>query len=517
VISLRNRSPGAVPAAKPFDLREVRRRQGSSAFKAALLMIGLAFLAVVSAMLIVVTGWLSLAVVLVLVLCGLLLWDFRIGAVALMVFLPLAGIRFLPSFKGLNAQNLLLFGTLLSYGLLRMMHKVEYRVIDKRLVLAYLLPFLVAGFIGSGHAHAIAALALKSSDAGAVSGRGGFLLYYVIKPGLLIVMAWLIAAAVRQAKDHRRFLTAFTFGAIVPALFIAIYLPLSGVSLTQLVNFRSFFSVLGMHSNQLAVALNFGFACLLFAGIEAQTTGRRIFLLGSAAFVAATLVLTFSRGGYLGLALILAAYVVHYREGGKLLIGLLVLGIAAFFVPDAVVERVTLGITHGSRADLSSGRIDDLWLPLLPKVLESPVFGHGLLYVGRSDLVTGGRMMAAAQAHNAYLDLLLDAGLIGLLLVTWFLSTVFRDFRRLSHEDPDPVMRGFFRGAAVGLLSWLLQAFFDDRLFPNQPQVMFWMAYGIMLGRDARLIKGWRPLKAAARAPLKPYSHRIAPVRSLPR
>ena len=82
MISLRNRAPSATQAAKPFDLREAQRRRGQSAFKGALLMLGLGFLAVISALLIVVTGWLSLAVVLVLVLCGLLLWDFRIGAVA---------------------------------------------------------------------------------------------------------------------------------------------------------------------------------------------------------------------------------------------------------------------------------------------------------------------------------------------------------------------------------------------------------------------------------------------------
>ena len=506
----RRGAPAALPAPPQFDIGKLRQKRRSSSMGSAFLLVGLALMAVVSALLVVVAGWFSLAFVLVLVLLALLLWDFRVGAVALMLFIPLAGTRLLPSFKGLNAQNLLLFGTLASYLLFRMSRKVDYRLVDKKLLLAYVLPFLVAGFIGSNHAGELVQWS-RTADM-AVADRKGFLLYYVIKPGLLIVMALLIAAAVRHAKDPRRFVTAFAFGAMIPATFIAIYLPLSGVSLAQLVNFRSFLSVLGMHSNQFAVVLNFGIAALLFAGMEATTTGRRLFLLGVSGFLATVLILTFSRGGYLGLALIIAAYVFHTRDVTKLLAGVLVLAIAAFFIPEAVIDRVTLGITHGNRADLSSGRIDDLWLPLLPQVVDAPVFGHGLLYVGRSELVTSGRMMVAAQAHNAYLDLLLDAGVIGLLLVTWFLWTVFKDFRALSKSDPDPVMRGFFRGASVGLLAWLLQAFFDDRLFPNQPQMLFWMAYGLMLGRHPRMLRAAVDTAATTAAKvreLKPYTHRI--------
>jgi O-antigen ligase len=322
-----------------------------------------------------------------------------------------------------------------------------------------------------------------------VSDRRGFLLYYVLKPGLLIAMAWLIAAATRSVKDPRRLITAFAFGAMVPATFIAVYIPASGVSLSQLVNFRSFLSALGMHSNQFAVVLNFGIATLLFAGLAAPTPGRRTFLLSVSAFLAVTLLLTFSRGGYVGLAIIMVAYLLYYRDGSKLLIGLLVLAIGAFFIPDAVIDRATLGVTHGSEQDLSSGRIRGLWLPLLPKVLEAPIFGHGLMYVGRSDLVTGGRMMVAGQAHNAYLDLLLDAGIVGLVLVLAFLYFAHRDFRTMAVSDPDPLMRGFFRGASIGMLAWLVQAFTDDRLFPNQPQMLFWMAYGLMLGRHPRMLK----------------------------
>jgi O-antigen ligase len=481
---LRSKPSLPVHPAQPLHRRPARR---SSRAGMAFLVLGLVLLAVISSLLIVVTGYFSVLLIVMLCLLGLLMYDFRIAAGALMVFIPLSGTRLSPSFNGLNAQNLLLFGGLASYGLYRMGHKVNYRLIDRKLLLCYLIPFLLVGLVGSNNAHTLAQLSGKVQEA--VADRKGFLLYYVLKPALLIAMAWLVAAAARNMKDPRRLITAFAFGALIPATFIAVYIPASGVSLSQLVNFRSFLSALGMHANQFAVALNFSIATLLFAGLASPSPRRRLFLLSVAAFLSVTLLLTFSRGGYVGLLVILIAYMVYYRDGSKLLIALLVLAVGAFFIPDAVIERATLGVTHGSEQDLSSGRVHGIWLPLLPKVLDAPIFGHGLMYVGRSDLVTGGRMMMVGQAHNAYLDLLLDSGIVGLVLVLVFLHSAYRDFRTMASTDPDPLMQGFFRGASIGMLAWLVQAFTDDRLFPNQPQMMFWMAYGLMLGRHPRMLK----------------------------
>jgi O-antigen ligase len=462
-------------------------RRGSSAATTALVIFGLVFMAVFSALLVVVTGYFSLLMILVLSLCALLLWDFRVGAVALMIFIPLSSTRLMPSFHGLNAQNLLLFGSLVSYGLFRISHKANYRLVDGRLLLCYLVPFVLAGLAGSRNAHMLAQLGFKGEEAVATSQ--GFILYYVIKPGLLVVMAWLIAAALRESKRPERFITAYTVGAMVPAIFIALYVPLSGVSLSELVNFRSFLSVLGLHANQFAVVLNFGIATLLFAGLATESGRQRLFLLAVVVFLVANLLLTFSRGGYVGLLIIALSYVIYFRDGSKLLIALLVLAIGAFFIPDAVIQRVTLGITHGSHQDLSSGRIEGIWLPLLPRVLDSPVWGHGLLYVARSPLVASGEMMKVEQAHNAYLDLLLDSGVVGLFLVMAFFAKTYRDFRSLAATDPHPMLRGFFRGASVGMLAWLAQAFTDDRLFPNIPQMLFWMAYGVMLARNPQMLK----------------------------
>lgn len=410
-------------------------------------------------------------------------FDFRIGVFAIMLLFPLSAARFMPSFSGLNPLNLAILGTASSYLISRFRKQPTYRLLDKNLLLLYLLPFGLACLVGARHANETIFL---GPDSLATATFSGFLIYNFFKPLLMVVMAWLIAAAVQESKNPRKVLAVFFIGTLIPALFVVIYIPLSGVGLAQLANFRDFLSVLGLHANQFAVVLNFSIAVFLFSLKQAKGSFRLFLIVGLSIFLVA-LALTFSRGGYLGLCVTLICYFVLARRFWPILFGLLAIGIAIPVLPDAIIDRVTLGVTHGSYNQLSSGRLETIWAPIFPEFLNSPFLGHGLFYFGRSATVISGRALAVLQAHNAYLDLLLDIGIVGLAMVVGFFVTMFRDFKLLAISDPDPVFRGFFRGASIGLLATLVQAFFDDRLMPNTPQMFLWMAYGLLLGRHSRL------------------------------
>ena len=47
-------------------------------------------------------------------------------------------------------------------------------------------------------------------------------------------------------------------------------------------------------------------------------------------------------------------------------------------------------------------------------------------------------------------------------------------------------MRGFYEGAAAGLVAYLMMAVADGRLTPAPEQVFLWMAIGMMYGERAR-------------------------------
>jgi O-antigen ligase len=138
---------------------------------------------------------------------------------------------------------------------------------------------------------------------------------------------------------------------------------------------------------------------------------------------------------------------------------------------------------------ISAGRIEFIWLPLLPELPKSPIFGHGLGSILWSEPMRRGAgvtILPVGHPHNAYLGALLDMGIAGLILLCAYFVHVWRSFRALS-VDPalSPTLRGFYLGAAAGLASLLISYITDSSLRPGPEQAFLWLAIGMMYGQRA--------------------------------
>ena len=412
---------------------------------------------------------------------GLSMRNWQICAMLLVLAFPLSSARFMPSVSGLNLQNVLIAMSVLSYGLHRMFGpKQDYRLLDRNLLLFYLAVYGFASVVGMQYANRIPRADLQGIG---LMMTPAFFMTDVVKTLFVIIVAVFVAAGVRESENKHRWLWLIFAATLVPPLMIFTRIAVTGVGLNELVRLRSFFSELGSHANQFAVLLNSGFALALFTAASCKGWTRWI-MVGAALVLAAALALTFSRGGYVGFVVIVLGFIAFYRQWKPLLGLVFAMAIGMVLLPDAVIDRVTLGITHGNSEELSSGRLENIWKPLWPTVFDSPFLGHGLLFAGWSGLIG-----SLTQAHNAYLDLLLDVGVVGAGLVLFFYFSVLRDFVQQARQETDPMFQGFFRGAFAGLLALLAQAMTDDRLFPNFPQLYFWMTYGVLLGRLGRMTK----------------------------
>jgi O-antigen ligase len=147
---------------------------------------------------------------------------------------------------------------------------------------------------------------------------------------------------------------------------------------------------------------------------------------------------------------------------------------------------------------ISAGRIEHIWLPLLPEIPKSPIFGHGLSSILWSEPMRRGAgvlILAVGHPHNAYLGALLDMGIAGLLLLCAYFIHVWRGFRALSLDPAlSPTLRGFHAGAAAGLASLLISYATDSSLTPGPEQAFLWLAIGMMYGQRAS-----RPLREPGR------------------
>jgi O-antigen ligase len=386
--------------------------------------------------------------------CLAVLYDFRFGAFLICAMLPLAESTLFPrgmfGINGLNPLNMVTLATLVSFLLHGRVRPRAGAIASPKLLWLYLLPLAVGALLGARHAGEVPA---ELYDTGVIhfTESGGYLLEIFAKPMLMVLAAVLVGAAVARSNKPERFFIPIGISIWLMAALSISYVARTSLTLEDLssANARTFFSGTGLHANDLGRLYAVAYALMLFSWSESKNRIFRLACLASMGVVALALMFTFSRGAFLGFVVVNALFLL-WRFNMKTAALVVLAGIVLFLLlPEAVFERASLGVGEDANA-VSAGRIDGLWLPLVPELLKSPIWGNGLGSVMWSEPMRHGLMNVVEHPHNAYLESFLDIGALGLALVIGFYLHVWKGFRGLgSNPFISPEMRGFFRGAAA--------------------------------------------------------------------
>jgi O-antigen ligase len=419
------------------------------------------------------------------------LYDFRIGAVLLVLMLPIADSTVIPrqimGITGLNSLNLLLAATLGSYMLRGRLHKAGV-FMPRPLLWLYIVPIVVAGLIGMNYVDDILPYFMDMLVVHFTS-EFGYIREMVVRPLISVLAAVLVAAAVARAQKPERFIIAIAISVWLVLLVQLGYVVISGVRLGWLASSRArtFFDAIGIHANDLGRIYMVAYALLLFVWWETKQQALKNFLFITMGVLCFGLLLTFSRGAFMGFMLIYLWLLAWKFNAKTASLAILVIVLAAFVMPNAVYYRISVGMDTGEADAVSAGRIEGIWLPLLPEVLKSPLWGHGLGSIMWSTPMLSGGMLTVGHAHNAYLEALLDMGLIGLGLLLVYFWHVWQGFRKLgSNSYLSAELRGFFQGATAALLAFLVTGMAGSSLRPTGEFAYLWLAIGVMYGVLAR-------------------------------
>jgi O-antigen ligase len=408
--------------------------------------------------------------------------------VLMIVMLPLEGSTFFPGgmfgITGLNPMNLMLAATLASYLL-----RGRFRTfLPKPLLWLFMVPIVIAGLIGTQHVDRIYPYFYEMEVVHYIDAFG-YLRDEVVKPLFMALTALLIAAAVERSHNPDRFITPIVVAVWAMSLIAIGYVVASGVRLGALADptQRAFFSAMGMHANDLGRLYAVAYALLLFTWWETKDVALKTTLVATMAVAVIAMVLTFSRGAFLGFLVINALFLLWKFNAKSVGIGLLVAGAAALVMPNAIIARVTMGFDTGDANTVSAGRIEGIWAPLLPEFMKSPLWGNGLESTTWADAMWAEQMLTVTHPHNAYLQALLDMGLIGLVLLVAYYIHVWRGMRSLgSNAWLSPTMRGFFQGGLAALACFFVSGFSGSSLRPVAEFSFLWLAIGLMYGVMAR-------------------------------
>jgi hypothetical protein len=235
----------------------------------------------------------------------------------------------------------------------------------------------------------------------------------------LFVMVWIIWELAPSVKRVRGLLTAFLLGAFVPAIAtILLYLRVGG-ALRR-------FSAGGADENSLAMTLALAFPMGWYLG---TTTERPVLRWVCRAYMPVGLfaaTLSGSRGGMLAfmVALLIVPLTMKLSPGRLMAaVALLALSGALVFayVPDRVIER--LGTTGESLESGSLGGRFQFWVAGVHAFTRQPLMGYGAGAFVRA--ITPELGSVARVAHNSFLSVLVEEGLVGLILYMTMLLSVF--------------------------------------------------------------------------------------------
>jgi O-antigen ligase len=303
-----------------------------------------------------------------------------------------------------------------------------------------------------------------------------------------VAVALMIGAAAAKSHKPERFIIAIALSAWVMALIQIGFLIVQGVPLLALPGARSFYEPLGTHANSLGRLHLFALALLLFVWADTKRPAMRLFLLLTVAVLALALLLTFSRAAIGAAALVGALFLVWKFNAKALALALIAVTLVVVLAGDILYFRATSGLDEGANA-VSAGRIDNIWLPLLPELAKTPPWGNGLNSIAWSFAMVNEAMRPVTHPHNAYLEALLDMGIIGLALLLAYYAHVWKGFRTLSNNPAlSTDMRSLFQGATAALLAFLVTGLVGSSLRPEPESAYLWIAIGLMYG-----LRGRRP------------------------
>jgi putative inorganic carbon (HCO3(-)) transporter len=188
------------------------------------------------------------------------------------------------------------------------------------------------------------------------------------------------------------------------------------------------------------------------------------------------LVLTFSRGSWIGFILSLFIFVLRYPKLWSK-VGLL-LGIV-FVVGFTLISFKTREDFQGFAKILNPTGRWAYWSEAINIIKDYPVFGCGLntySMIGREYKILWG-----GYPHNCFLQLTAETGLLGLGIFLSLLVTLFHKSFQALAKFRSMDLSQISIGALAGLLGFFIHSFWDTTMYSATLSVLMWIYFGIII------------------------------------
>lgn len=230
----------------------------------------------------------------------------------------------------------------------------------------------------------------------------------------------------------------------------------------------------------------------VMAGIGLMVTRKdfmaKLGYAGCTAIMIICLLATFSRGCWLGVGFAIAIFITFYN--GKLwILSIPLLLIAPLVLPENVITRFT---SIGNMEDTSTAIRVKIWLSSLGMGTDFMLTGLGLGTAAYAFVYPfyAYYYIPAHHSHNAFFQVLIEGGIIGLLL---FLMVIWRFVKHMTmtyerEHKSDKSIAFMVLAIAAGVGGFFVQGMFDYSFYNYRMVLILWMfiCLGTALARVSR-------------------------------
>lgn len=221
--------------------------------------------------------------------------------------------------------------------------------------------------------------------------------------------------------------------------------------------------------------------------LTAKSWPKRIAALAACGVMGVCLILTYSRGCYLGLLFAAMVFLV-LLDRRFLVLGIIALALSPLYLPESVLTRFT---SIGDMGDSSTSYRVYIWMGTLAMLKDYWFCGVGpgmdafnVVYPEYAY-----NAITAPHSHNLFLQITCDTGICGLavflLLLVSFCRMMFTAIRR----EGDRNMRIFQIAGVSAVMGFLVQSMTDYTFYNYRVLLLFWAVLGLCvvftrLGRE---------------------------------
>ncbi len=196
---------------------------------------------------------------------------------------------------------------------------------------------------------------------------------------------------------------------------------------------------------------------------------KKTLLLGITGITLLAMVLTFSRGCWLGILFSLAVLAVII-DRRFIILGIIGLMLMPFVLPDTIINRF---MSIGNMSDSSTSYRVYIWMGTLAMLKDYWISGIGL---GETSFNTiyplySYNNIEAPHSHNLYLQIISQFGILGLIVFMGIVYNFYKDTIISMLKEKNIVLAGIIAGS----LGFFLESMFDYTWYNYRVILIFWM------------------------------------------